>query len=233
MKTKIIIILLIQLFITQILHSAPELTITNKSNETLKFVVYPIGAIFNGAKKYDLNCVISGNYTYIFGGQKSGVTNNQSFILDQDGAPTANGEASIGYGKYRVVFYKLNSGYDSVNYCDINFSDADYPYTGDPYLIKDLNLEYYSSTNIKYYFGGGAVAIPSNKLIVSWDQRTSGNTNAYKTQNKNGFISSSTYPNWPINALTSGAVNHTYLNEVYVNLFLKDNGVNLVSNKTL
>ncbi|MDZ4712712.1 MAG: hypothetical protein SGI89_10360, partial [bacterium] len=32
---------------------------------------------------------------------------------------------------------------------------------------------------------------------------------------------------------TSGAVNHTYLNEVYVNLFLKDNGVNLVSNKTL
>ncbi|MEO8446192.1 MAG: T9SS type A sorting domain-containing protein [bacterium] len=235
MKTTILFFLFVSFVLTKSSSSnTPELTIINKSNETVKFVTYPIGAIFNGNYEYDLECkVFSANYDYIFGGQKSGITLNQEFKLDQDGAPLANGEASIGYGKYRIVFYKLNSGYDSVNYCDVNFSDADYPYTGDPYLIKDLTLEYYSSTNIKYYFGGGAVSIPGSKLIVSWDQRTSGNTNAYKTQNKNGFISSSSYPNWPLNATDLGAVNHAYLNEVYVNLFLRDNGVNLISNKNL
>lgn len=171
--------------------------------------------------------------TTLSGGQKSGVTFNQSYTLDQDGAPNADGEASIGFGKYRIVFYKLNSQYDSVNYCDVDFSDFDYPYTGHQYLTKDLTIEYNSSTNITYHFGGGIVSIPGNKLVVCWDQRTSGNPNAYKSQNKNGFISSTTYPNWPINAIDQGAVNHTFLNEVYVNLFLRDNGINIVSNKTL
>lgn len=159
MKTKFFLVLLIQLMFTQILFSAAEISIYNRSNETLKFVVYPIGAIFNGLLKYKLDCeVFSTSYAYIIGGQKSGITLNQSYLLDQDAAPTANGEASIGYGKYRIVFYKLNSGYDSVNYCDIDFSDADYPYTGHQYLTKDLTLEYNSSSNITYHFGGGSVS---------------------------------------------------------------------------
>lgn len=128
------------LFILQIkyLPWKGELIIFNKSyQKNIKIEVYPIGAIFNAQQKYSIECINENlpEYDKIIGGSKilpkRVGSSASSFKLDHDASEDFNAEASIGFGKYRVVFlefYNDTNFTDGIStYCDVDYSDADYP----------------------------------------------------------------------------------------------------------
>ncbi|HRJ98134.1 MAG TPA: hypothetical protein PL089_00800 [Ignavibacteria bacterium] len=192
-----------------------ELIIYNYApNTTLKVKVYPIGFVYNGDKEYNPECILNGNYDYIIGGEEEGIATYSSFSLDHDGAGDDGGEASIGYGKYRVVFFQLDSGiYDSIDYCDVDYGDSNYPY-GNPFTA-DINFYYYSSQNIKVWTTSNS--LPANRLVTIWDQRAMDSTHV-RIPNKYGFSSNDNYINYPINILQYGAVSHLNPGDIDLNL---------------
>ncbi|MCI0450464.1 MAG: hypothetical protein L0Y79_11910, partial [Chlorobi bacterium] len=193
--------------------SGGELIIYNRhATDNIKVVVYPIAAVFNGNLEYSLKCFrpLQGVYSHIVGGQESEIMNNSSFALDHDGATDNEAEAAIGYGKYRVEIYKKVSGnYQFVDYVDVDYGDADYPalYSVAPF-IRDLPINYYSSTDIRYWNG---TPIPSSRYIPIWDQSVR-NQLAVKTQNKNGFKTTNSdngeWLDFPLYAPSYGGAGH-------------------------
>ncbi|MBK8983303.1 MAG: hypothetical protein IPM38_13515 [Ignavibacteria bacterium] len=202
-----------------------ELIIENNSMDTISVSVYPIGAIFNANKSYSLESIFYQNQNRkIFGGIKS-LDPSDIFTLDHDAATGSGANAVIGFGLYRIVF-SLNE--DSIDYCDVDFSDSDYPYiTGG----ADITIFYYSDS-ITFSFNNGTIHNIQlvNKYLKIWDQY---GTSFHKSQNKNGFKTDVNYSNLPINAIDSGAANHINANEFYVDVLLKDNGLNFKSNQSI
>ncbi|MBS1517572.1 MAG: hypothetical protein JSS91_05745 [Bacteroidetes bacterium] len=220
-----------------------ELKIKNNSTDSIKIYVYPIGSIFNGDKLYNLNCKFPRDsvYKFIYGGYKKLYGSNHTFELNHDAdyfRPTT--EASIGYGKYRVRFNVYNiftELYDSVDYCDVNYGDSDYPYQ----VNNDIFLEYFNSDSITFLFGGSSIRIKineANRYLKIWDQYGG---NVHKTQNKSGFLSDSLYTYLPINAVDSQAVNHidkgdislyfSLINDMYTRNVLFDTISNITMKK--
>ncbi|MBV6479768.1 MAG: hypothetical protein HGGPFJEG_02563 [Ignavibacteria bacterium] len=197
-----------------------ELIITNNSSSNLKISVYPIGAHFNKNKKYSL---ISITYPTrkILAGAKDSLLYNEKFTLDHDAAQGTGADSIIGYGRYRVVFYLFNSNnqlYDSIEYCDVDYSDYDYPYGGN----NDITFYYHSNDSITFEFNGGTInkIQDADRYLKIWDQYGG---LVHKTQNKNGFTSDTEYVYIPINAVSYGAVSHINPGDIFVNFNIIDN----------
>lgn len=121
--------------------SNAEVFIYNMSyTDEIRVNVYPVGAVFNGFKRYSLQCRFPRNetpplpsYIYIYGGAKELPVRTTSVAqylgLNHDiDAAVAQTEGAVGYGKYRVDFYKknTNSQYEFVEYCFFDYSDSDF-----------------------------------------------------------------------------------------------------------
>ncbi|HQY53306.1 MAG TPA: T9SS type A sorting domain-containing protein [Ignavibacteria bacterium] len=249
MKNFILLIFIVVNFFN-VAKARFELQIFNYSTTDFIYVkVYPIGAIFNGYYEYSLNCKypILDIYNKIYGGdtilpKKIGQTPDIEFNHDFDNVNGGTNKA-IGFGKYRVEFYLSEIiGYDTiyslVDYCEVDYTDYNYPYGNQsldtlhyfPYHTNDIVFSFYRQDSITYNWNNNL--LPQNRLIQIWNQQIR-NPIAIKPQNKNGFLSNNSYNNWPINAIDSGAINHLNSNEFYVNVILKDNGLNTKSNQTI
>ena len=200
----------------------------NDTGFVLKVVVYPIGAIFNGEKKFTLQSRLYSNRK-IYGGSKIGMLNLDRFTLDHDAAAGTGADSVIGYGRYRVTFFRLNGqNYDSVDYCDVDFSDADYPLL----YPADITLKYFSSTDIRFiFFEAQEYAIGSaGRYLKIWDQY--GGV-IHREQNKNGFKTSYDSQVLPINARDSGATQHLSPNTFYVDLNVLNSSTSIIQNAEL
>jgi len=193
-----------------------ELIIHNENQTTLNVKIFPVGAIFNGNKKYKLRCEnpFPNHYDFIFGGEAN-LSHNGIFRLDHDGdlLYCCESDKAIGYGKYKIEFYQ--NGFFQ-GYCYVDFSDSDYPYVSG--FIEDLHIYYYSGGDIRPW--NTSQSLPSDTIVKIWDQRVI-NPNSYKMPNKNGFVSDAAYTDLPINAVDSGAINHINPNEFYVNYYCR------------
>jgi hypothetical protein len=124
-------------------------------------------------------------YTHIVGGEEDEINYGGRFTLDHDASGDQQAEACIGYGKYRIEIYrKINYIYEFVDFCDVDFGDADYPsaYSSNGFT-PDLKIVYFSPSDIKYW---EFYQLPSNRLIQIWDQSVR-NSSAIKAQNRIGF----------------------------------------------
>lgn len=188
-------------------YSRFELIISNNSSHNRIYVqVYPVGAIFNGDKKYTFECKYpTSQYHLIIGGAKMipNIAPNNNFELNHDmDQQTGGTEAAIGYGRYRISFYSVKEdgtiNYDSLmDYCDVDFSDYNYSYGGS--YTADIDLSFYSQNDIRYW---GGYLIPNERIIRIWDQRIRGLP--LLIQNKKGFNSDDSgnplYTAYPISA---------------------------------
>jgi hypothetical protein len=242
MRTILVVLALLILTDQKLFATEGEVIIANYSTKQLRVEVYPIGAIFNAEKEYNPECVFPylNHYNFIVGGSK--VLNKfegspQRFTLDHDASGDIGAEAAIGYGRYRIVFIQSSSDTTfedgPTTYCDIDYTDADFPYTGWQFMQRDVHIQFYSIQNIEYNWDGDPVPIPVDRLLISWDQRTVSNPNSYKTQNRNGFRSHIDYKNWPINAMNYGASNHLYFDKMLVNFDLVTQGNKIQNHKSL
>ncbi|MBK8980929.1 MAG: hypothetical protein IPM38_01090 [Ignavibacteria bacterium] len=199
-----------------------ELKIQNFSTDSLKIDVYPIGTIFNGDKLYSLKCKNPRElyYKFIFGGSKYLNNNYNTFDLNHD-ANNYYGtcESSISYGKYRIrfsIYNTVNEEFDSLDYCDVDYSDSDYPYQNH----NDIILKYFNADSITFSFLSTFYnIIEAGRYLKIWDQ-FGGSFN--KTLNKNGFISDSSYLYIPINAVDSMAQAHLNFGDIFINFSLSD-----------
>jgi len=174
-----------------------ELQVRNFSNENVMIDVYPVGAVFNGDKEYKLRCkYLLGNVEYIFGAKEIVINANNGIAqLNHDSRDGDLMAGSIGYGKYRIDFYRYVGGnWTYQNYCYVDFSHSKYPWSNFPNgLQNDINIDYYSENNIQYW----ETQFSGDRTVRIWDQRVRVPT-AYEEQDKNGFISSESdvYGNW-------------------------------------
>jgi len=197
-----------------------ELKIINNSTINIKIDVYPVGAIFNGDKLYNLECAHPRDtiYKYIYGGSKILFEGHHTFELNHD-ADYYNGtsHASISYGKFRVrfsIYNNITEEYDSLDYCDVDYSDSDYPYQNN----NDLTLFFNSDSSVTFTFTPNIYNVNvTDRYLKIWDQYGG---NIHKTQNKSGFLSDSLYIYIPINAVDSQAVNHIDKGDFSINFNL-------------
>lgn len=99
-------------------------------------------------------------FPYNIGGTKSSIANGGSMILDFDAPDVGPRDGQIGYGKYKIDFYVWNGlAWELGNYCYIDFSDSDYPYSPGPWSMQnDISIYYHWNHEITYY---GNNPIPS------------------------------------------------------------------------
>jgi len=224
-KLCIILILLIILGNIDFALSQDELILgevrikNHNLSDIIKIQVYPVGCVFNGDKEYKLRCRLPDGPEYIIGGERENLSYWGSLILDNDaGEAFGDVDGAIGYGKYRVDFYKkIGTEYDYVNYCYFDYSTSNYPWTIG-LLDNDIDIEYRSETNIRH---NGNYELPPDKTIKIWDQRQWNGENAYENQNKNGFktTTSDQFGNWlnfPHFATYFGGTTHEKADECYV-----------------
>ncbi|MBZ0203816.1 MAG: hypothetical protein K8I03_12430, partial [Ignavibacteria bacterium] len=198
-----------------------ELFIYNKNPyNVIKVNVYPVGVVFNGAKEYNLKCInpenIPGEPPHIVGCSVENIQPNGQVVLNHDVSEAEiNMDGAIGFGKYRIDFYIWDATHwEYLNYCFVDFGDADYPYTvglpGFGLLQADVDISYQDSERLTYF---GNQRLPSDRVIKMWDQRAKDeNPNAIKTQNRSGFKTTNSdggiWLNFPLVATDYGGVNH-------------------------
>ena len=175
-----------------------EIQIKNLYNENIRIDVYPEGLVFNGDKEYKLRCKhILGSIQYIIGAKEFVISSNGGIAqFNHDAADGDNNmTGSVGYGKYRIDFYRYVGGdWTYQNYCYVDFSHSKYPWGGMPNgLQNDVTISYYSENNIKYW----DTQFSGDRTVRIWDQRVRVST-AYEDQDKTGFYSvpGDQYGNW-------------------------------------
>lgn len=181
----ILIFIVVQSIISQDVVHVNELQVVNRSSYQIKVDIYPIGTVFNGDKKYKLLCkrLLGQPELYIIGVKNSFLDANGGQIqLNHDASDGDIGmSGAIGYGKYRIDFFKWNSinqVWDLKNYCFVDFNHSNYPWGGSTFT-NDINIDYYSEDNIEAW----EHPLPYDKTIRIWDQHVR-NPSAVEEQNK-------------------------------------------------
>lgn len=233
-----------------------ELYIYNWNTTKSVYVkVIPVGYIFNG--KYN-NVQSSHDYRYtveaahrlipsrpnfVLGGYKNlskydpiiGITRENRFFLSTDNSSHDNNcDSLIGIGKFRIEFWAVRED-DGIpigllDYCNIDFSDFDYP--GNGYNNNDIAINFYNDYDIKFNFGANHFPINDpcvNRELKIWQQLIGISPCTYgvnKTQNK-GYFKTTTETNGlsylylPIKATNYNGFNqHLDYNHLFMNLFI-------------
>jgi len=121
-------------------------------------------------------------FFYITGGVRSNMQNGSKATFNHDAGQGSNdiNTGAIGYGKYKIDFYKLNgSNYEIVNYCYVDYSTSNYPWqTG---FQNDISITYVNENTIE----GWGIDLPIDRTVKIWDQTGIGGS--FQSPNKSGF----------------------------------------------
>lgn len=184
-------------------HTA-ELIFTNASaSKPINVQVYPISMVFNGNNKYDLRSrYFNQNYHYNIGkGTGSyafhippNTINFATINHDADGT-VGNNQASVGYGKYKVLI-NWGSGSDT---CTVEW---DYGYgLNYPNFSGDLTIIFRDDQNnprVLFKWSGSSLEYPitsSNKEIVAWNQQDYGGSKRRREKVYGNFLYDNSFGN--------------------------------------
>ena len=239
--------------------SQGEFMIVNNSGENgypIKVDIYPVGAIFNGNYDYALKSkypIDPQQNNKIFGIQQITLSNLTSqtwyTVANFDNTSELRDcQFSLGYGRYRVDFFKSTNGgnnWNQVNTTDIDFSDANFTGYTTPEYFQKLIIHFVDDNTIYFNYidnqGNNTQNEPisyDDKWIRVWKQSGTGHEGTLM-QNKGNFTDYSTngieYHDFPIDA-TKPPYNffkHSNPQEVYLNLDLTHYDANLQPNYQL
>lgn len=213
-----------------------ELMIVNRTGNSgynIIIHVHPYGSVFNGNNEYTLKAANPippdrnklCDYYYLLSKYQTGSMWYVIANFDKTFEYT-NCIFPLGYTKYRIDF--MNENLQMIDYCYIDFNDADYgtlSFSG----YQKIRFDYYASDNIQFNFiGDGATPLLINDPLVHrdvkvWEQI--GTPNPSHFPNKGDFIDYSEngneYHDYPIDARRIFGNNYWHEEPEKINLNLK------------